>query len=78
MEKSFFEAVCDHATMVRRAFVAVGVAGTIAATLRMAGSGQSARTRGGWTELTFEPEEHLGEMSRAEQYTELRPDALDE
>jgi hypothetical protein len=39
-------------TMLRRALVALGVAGTIAAILRVWGSGGVPPQRGGWRELS--------------------------
>lgn len=39
-------------TLIRRALVAVGVAGGIAAVLRLRGSGGTPPQRGGWRELT--------------------------
>ena len=38
-------------TLIRRALVAVGVAGGIAAVLRLRGSGGTPPQRGGWREL---------------------------
>ena len=39
-------------TMIRRAFVALGIAGLIAAVLRLRGSGGTPPRDGGWRELT--------------------------
>ncbi|MDQ6696286.1 MAG: hypothetical protein M3Z46_02355 [Actinomycetota bacterium] len=39
-------------TLLRRALVALGLAGTIAAALRIRGSGGTPPQRGGWRELT--------------------------
>ncbi len=39
-------------TLIRRALVAVGVAGGIAAILRLRGTGGTPPQRGGWRELT--------------------------
>lgn len=38
-------------TLIRRALVAIGVAGGIAAILRLRGSGGTPPQRGGWQEL---------------------------
>jgi hypothetical protein len=39
-------------TLIRRALVAVGVAGGIAAVLRLRGTGGTPPQRGGWKELS--------------------------
>ena len=39
-------------TLIRRALVAVGLAGGIAAVLRLRGSGGTPPQRGGWRELS--------------------------
>ncbi len=39
-------------TLIRRALVALGVAGAIAAVLRVRGSGGTPPQRGGWRELS--------------------------
>jgi hypothetical protein len=39
-------------TMIRRALVAVGLAGGIAAVLRLRGTGGTPPQRGGWKELS--------------------------
>jgi hypothetical protein len=39
-------------TLIRRALVALGVAGLIASVLRLRGSGGTPPQRGGWRELT--------------------------
>lgn len=39
-------------TLIRRALVAIGLAGGIAAVLRLRGSGGTPPQRGGWSELT--------------------------
>ncbi|HEY4378222.1 MAG TPA: hypothetical protein VGM93_13740 [Acidimicrobiales bacterium] len=41
-------------TLIRRALVALGAAGVIAAVLRVRGSGGTPPQRGGWRELTAE------------------------
>ena len=38
--------------MIRRALVALGIAGTVAAILRVRGSGGTPPQHGGWRELT--------------------------
>lgn len=38
--------------MIRRALVAIGIAGGVAAILRVRGSGGTPPQRGGWRELT--------------------------
>ncbi|WP_426570683.1 hypothetical protein [Aquihabitans sp. McL0605] len=39
-------------TLIRRALVAIGIAGGIAAVLRVRGSGGTPPQRGGWRELS--------------------------
>ena len=39
-------------TMIRRALVALGIAGGVAAVLRLRGSGGTPPQRGGWRELS--------------------------
>jgi hypothetical protein len=39
-------------TMIRRALVALGLAGLVAAVLRLRGSGGTPPQRGGWRELS--------------------------
>ena len=39
-------------TLIRRALVALGIAGGVAAVLRLRGSGGTPPQRGGWRELT--------------------------
>ena len=38
-------------TLIRRALVALGIAGSVAAVLRLRGSGGTPPQRGGWREL---------------------------
>lgn len=77
MERSPTRFILDHLTFVRRSAVAMGVAGLIAGALRATGGKPLSSTRGGWTELTFESEERLGEIPSAEQHAAPHPDALD-
>jgi hypothetical protein len=39
-------------TLIRRALVALGIAGLVAAVLRVRGTGGTPPQRGGWTELS--------------------------